>query len=318
MRLKYFEYVKLVVEDYNSKRDVNSLSTRLVKPTPAGLKKECLMLFEENRYEHKDESALRTFFGPISQGKDLKYAMETIDTSRFKPLVNYLNGETVHTEHKNLELLAWLLAFEHRPFNSDKEIQLTNRQLAILNVNDSFGQDLEDIISPNHENAEAVQDVKLGKQPVEWENEEVPTLPFSQSPAKMKRHSYAAKAGIALLSLAIGAGGIYAIRSANEGVDCMYWTGDHYEKISCEEKPGGRDIVRLDEDQLGVQKITREDSINEQHIGQIYYIKDKNDIQYFTKEGKYPTDWKRDLQKLSRRIFDKDSINRRSASVTRR
>ena len=96
-----------------------------------------------------------------------------------------------------------------------------------------------------------------------------------------------------------------------------YWTGDHYEKVACNAKPNGRNIIPFKEDQFAVQKINKEDTIGRHHINKLFYIKDQNDIQYFTSEGKYPEDLGRNLQKLSKRIYDNDSANRIKPAITK-
>ncbi len=65
-------------------------------------------------------------------GKSYLNHIRGFETDKFKPLDNYLKGHTERTDDKNLELLAWLIDFRHRPHIYGTNILLNDDELAIL------------------------------------------------------------------------------------------------------------------------------------------------------------------------------------------
>ncbi|MYY43995.1 hypothetical protein [Elizabethkingia anophelis] len=91
------------------------LSINLEHPTPANLRNECLVLFKHG-LEKRDESMLKSFF-ELPLEKELKPGtIRKFEIGKFKPLNNFLRGYTYTTSNKNIELLAWLIDFPHRPY----------------------------------------------------------------------------------------------------------------------------------------------------------------------------------------------------------
>jgi len=131
MRLEHPDYIKLVVDAYNKKRINNELSPLLAKSTPANIRRECINVFKE-RFDKKDEMVLRAFFGPAESDKKFLQIIQEFETNRFKPLDNFLKGETEKTDDRNLELLAWLIDFRYRPFVFDKQVVLTKDELSVI------------------------------------------------------------------------------------------------------------------------------------------------------------------------------------------
>lgn len=112
----FTSYTDSVFKAYQMKKEKGKLSLNLVAPTPAKLKQECSIVYSE-RYKEKDSKTLRLFFLPKDDPTDYGISIRNTDTDRFKPLSNFLKGKTSETEDKNIELLAWLIDFEPRPYN---------------------------------------------------------------------------------------------------------------------------------------------------------------------------------------------------------
>jgi hypothetical protein len=47
-------------------------------------------------------------------------SIRKFDTDKFKPLGNFIKRNTADTEDKNVELLAWLIGYEPRPYEYGK------------------------------------------------------------------------------------------------------------------------------------------------------------------------------------------------------
>ncbi|WP_131797309.1 hypothetical protein [Chryseobacterium kwangjuense] len=98
------------------KKEKGELSLHLTEPTPSRLKSECMTVYSE-RFNEKDNKALRLFFQTKEDTADYSSSIRNIDTDKFKPLCNFLKGRTSDTDAKNIELLSWLIDFEPRPYD---------------------------------------------------------------------------------------------------------------------------------------------------------------------------------------------------------
>lgn len=116
----FADYQSLVVLDYQKKREANVLPLSLSRPSPAQVKSECLRVCTK-RFDRKDERALTMFFGEISDKMACLQAIKRCGIDKFRPLVNFLKESTESPGEKNIELLAWLIDFEPRPWEFGKE-----------------------------------------------------------------------------------------------------------------------------------------------------------------------------------------------------
>ncbi len=309
MRLTHFDYIRLVKEAYKRKQ-ANNEQPLLTRSTPAKIRKECVNVLQE-RFHRKDEETLRAFFGPAESEKQFLQLIRTFETDKFRPLHNFLKESTANTESSNLELLAWLIDFKHRPFRFDNNAELTEEELRLIgNVEQTPQADLKAESPDKPEESSGMLDDDRKEEPGE-EAQEASTVPETV-PIQKGRTQKLTGALIAFMTLAISAGSMYIIMG-NTKAGCMSWVDDHYEKVPCNEEANGRLVLPLNEKKLEqLMRVTRADTITEWSIGKLYYIKDSNQIEYYTEGGQYPEDVSRSLKKLSRYIFDKDSLNRQS------
>jgi hypothetical protein len=321
MRLNHPDYIKLVVGAYNKKKANNDLSLLLAQSTPAKIRQACLHVYKE-QYDkkeqqvlRKDEQVLRDFFGPAEPGRGFLQLIREFETDRFRPLDNYLKGNTEKTDDTNLELLAWLINFQHRPYSFDKNFQLNEEELSL--VKNSGGSEIMPKLGGEEMQREKEELNNLFKyesnEASDKNTEKTPAL-LNNIPKNNKAKEIAKRAGMISLILIICTGGIYTIWQqqdkriimGNTNAGCMYWANDRYEKVPGNEGSKGRLILPLNEEKMkNFKKIEREDTITEWSIGKIYYIKDSNTIKCYTEGGSYPEDVTRNLKPLSRYIFDK-------------
>lgn len=111
----FADYQAQVLLDYQKKKAAHTLSANLTRPTPARIKAECQAVGHE-RYLQKDEKVLRLFVKPQEDRAAYRQAVRLADTDMFKPLSNFLKDNNIKTTDKNVELLAWLIDFEPRPY----------------------------------------------------------------------------------------------------------------------------------------------------------------------------------------------------------
>ncbi|WP_276090309.1 hypothetical protein [Pedobacter sp. JY14-1] len=111
-----YEYKKDVFLAYQAKKKKGLLSTNLTAPTPGKLKDECVLVYKE-RFLEKDEEFIKRFFNSGVKCEDYSRKIQKHPTDKFRPLVTYLKNRTGSTEDRNIEMLAWLIDFENRPYN---------------------------------------------------------------------------------------------------------------------------------------------------------------------------------------------------------
>lgn len=294
MRLNHPDYIKLLKAAYHQKRSNNELQPLLAQSTPASIRKECINVCKE-RFLDKDMPILRAFFGPAEDRRHFLQLIENFGTDRFKPLDNYLKGNTTTTDDTNLELLAWLIDFPHRPFGFGKDVLLTEEEKKLI-------ADPE----PGNESTESVQPP--------------PERGVAQESDKKKKRRVAA---LLLLFLLLGLSGFYIIRQAGKYSDmsfgsspgeCMYWAGDRYVRVSCDDSTAGRLLLPLRLDKLnGFRRITREDTITERSIGVVYYLKVDDYPEFYTTEGYHPLQITRRLRPLSEYMYKKYLLKYRAS-----
>jgi len=287
----------------------NEISQLLLHPTPANLKQECIHVCEE-RFIKKDEKALRAFFGPADSQKKFMNLIENIPIDKFRPLVKYLKEETETTDNRNLEILAWLIDFKHRPFEFAKEVELNEEELVLIGkkVQVNEPEEIERVVNGvdfqegnidvNHETNRYISEPK--------DEESSSLLPAFGEVEKKGRRSRELAGTMSFLILLIFMATLYNFLGPDVKDRCMFWTGDHYESVSCDQST--HDAIKLPLDEMRLKtfrKILREDTITEYSIGKIYYIKNAGQIEYYTGSGHHPVEVNRNVKVLSKYMFEK-------------
>jgi hypothetical protein len=322
MQLDHLDYTRLVIAAYKKKRANGELSLLLSKSSPAKIKKACLNLYKK-QYDNKEEPLLRKdqqilidFLERGEQGTNFLPLIKKFERDKFKPLDNYLKEETEKTDHKNIELLAWLIDFKYRPCISEKEVQLSEEELSVIKSTGT--KPIPQGPVNNNEQGKEAEDLKEAAVEVqEVDNEPVSIPLLSISPGKEEQKK-SKRVAIVFLLLLVCSGVTYAVwqqMGKAESV-CAYWAGDHYEEVSCNEDPKGRPILAMNPEKVkSFRKIIRQDTITERSIGSIYYIKNNNAIECYTQGGNYPKDITRSLKILTRRMFDKYILKKDTARL---
>ncbi|MGH1385364.1 hypothetical protein [Kordia sp.] len=86
----------------------------LLEPTRTDIKDKCIVRFLEGSHV-KDEEFLRLFF-KVNREEDLLKIIESTDPEKFRTVQNFLLRNTGSTSRKNLNLIAWLIDFQPRPY----------------------------------------------------------------------------------------------------------------------------------------------------------------------------------------------------------
>ena len=112
MYSSYQDYLNAIMRYYHQLKDANRLPQCLQDPTPGKLKDECATHFG-SRSKPGDIEVFRIFFE--SDKVDLRKIAKSRE--KFKPLINYLVGESDSTGDRNKEMLGWLIDYPYRPFD---------------------------------------------------------------------------------------------------------------------------------------------------------------------------------------------------------
>ncbi len=357
MRLDFPNYRILVLAEFDRKRRSGGLPLSLLQPTPGRIRSECAKVYQE-RFETKDELALRNFFGVAEAGLQYLEWIENFPIDKFRPLTNYLTGGTERTDVKNLELLAWLINFRHRPYWFAKEVLLTDEEMKVLEGEAAASkQDRRDMVKGLSEtdedgSADSEEDddmMRQGKLPDSdgLEKEKRPDSPTSldvkdtvelsdtairntdmdpgQWSATAERPSGNVEPADTLSKVADRTASRYRIRNliiaclitaiCTSGIvahwmskdsGCMYWANDHYEKIACDADTPVITKLPLEKSKMkNFRRILNEETITEDMVGKIYYVRINGKIEYYTSFGYHPIDNTRTAKVLTQYMFDK-------------
>lgn len=295
----FAEYQALVLEEYREKTEAGVLSFRLMSPSPANLRDECAAVCRE-RFGKKDERILRDFFGQQKDAAGYLHAIEACPVSRFKPLLNFIRGQILTPDERNVELLAWLIDFSPRPW------QLGWSKIPGAEKVEKKKEEDTDPENREEENRDLAGSIgaeeALGSR----------TMAASPAAGKEEKKQSGKRKVIAAFLLLLGAAGGYvslqnkASSRPDGAAGCMYWTGDHYERISCIRHTDDTIVVPFDEIKFQQhKKINREDTITYQSIGWVWYIKVNGKPEFYTFGGRYPKNAQQWLRPLTRYMIDK-------------
>ncbi len=117
------DYRKAVFFDYKMKREDGNLSLNLTHPTPRKLIDECLYVLNSRDYK-KDEALIKKFFNAGKESSDYSDSIRRFDRDKLRPLNSFLRELTETSDDHNIELLAWLIDFERRPYKFGEDYQV--------------------------------------------------------------------------------------------------------------------------------------------------------------------------------------------------
>lgn len=331
MQLLFIDYTNLVLKAYEEKRESNRLSRLLMHPTTANLRQECLNVYNERfKKREVEEDILRSFFGVPPAGKSYDFVIEHFHADKFRPLRSFIKRKIKNPALINVEMLAWLIDFTPRPFAyAQKILGFTNETSQETSNGNSESEQNElmteskDAIVENpdspFENLTTISKDKGVETPVSGTKNDNDFYIEKTKVDTSYKLKIVATVGLGLFLLFIVSYGILHYGDSdqtafgNMNTGCMFWNYDHYQQVPCNEERKGRLFLPLEKEKINnFRRITRKDTITDWSIGRIYYIKDNNKIMYYTEPGNFPEDINRTLKRLSRYIFEKDSINRKT------
>lgn len=294
----FVDYQSLVVRDYEEKKSSNTISPRLIIATPAELRNECIAVCQ-TRFAPKDQRILRNFFGDI--GSDVETCTRVIrrcDPGKFKPLQKYLKKESQETHFRNIDLLAWLIDFEPRPFEYGRKYDDL--------LDDKVRTEKKEGKPANNPNPESQPQADRGVKPITGFAAASTNTGTKGSKGIFRRPVIAI---LTLLGISLAGYFIWSNKKSTFSAGkemCMYWTGDHYEPVSCSQKMDNTLVIALDSQKLRqFKRITRPDTITLKSIGKVWYVKINGEIEYYTADGFHPVDIRLRLKPITDYMINK-------------
>lgn len=339
--LKRFEdYKQEVILTYKKRKDEGTLPYNLRNLTTANMKKECLAAFQ-NRYSEKDEETFKLLFKEERNSAEEYFKkLKTSNSEIFKALYQFLKGVSNDTKDNNIELLAWLIDFHPRPhvyadmgelvkseweFSANKSKELyaeENKTVDIVEETKEEFLESSSIPSPNtlldNNKIQKANETKKEEFPEQASTLTVNNL-LSNHPAdngqkigngKIGFPSKFNKAVISFFAAFIIVGGSYLFYDKSN--QCMYWNGNEYQTVACDQKIEGANILPKDTFRLKqLKRIKNISEITRGDIGKIYYSKVNKKVEFYTTGGvdvdtsgiENPTDSRKRLLPLTEHMY---------------
>lgn len=290
----YQDYVRAVVEEYRNKVAANDLSLYLTTLTPGNVKNACKTVCKQ-RFRKADERLLSDFFGIAENEKGYLQAIERCDIDKFRPMINFIEGRSKDTHQNNIELLAWLIDFQDRPFNLSRGYQ-----------------------GRNQSGGESDSEVGIDESPPLKNDSESQRSKKSRT----KKGIFIATLIVSLLAGTVGYLNLskartMAVSRSSSNDSCMYWKNDHYERVSCGEKVQNSKVIALELDLLNnFRRITIPDTITYNSISKVWYIKINGKPEFYTGMGYHPVSMNLQLKPITKYIIDNHILKKTAANDT--
>jgi hypothetical protein len=272
----YKKAIRLKFEEEKTKE----YSSFLLVPSRAQLRKLCVERFKNNT-NIDDLKCFELFLGfEFNTGNKNKLQAST---DKFRPIENFLKGETDLAEKVGINMAAILVDFQPRPFN----------KFAKLNSEDLT----EEVKETNVATSKSNELLKNDDKPVFIEDDLVVT-----SKGNLKQ-----KIGISSLVVL----GLFGAKSMFlKEKECMEWKEDHYELVDCKDEQVGfaniKTIIPYNEIEFERRELNVCDTTTffkgDKPI--IWYSKKNNVIQFFNMDGENPEN-DAEIKKITPYIIEK-------------
>jgi hypothetical protein len=269
-------YIKCVKGKFEAMRNSGELVPALINPTRGAIRDECLRLYP-TRSGQKDKETVGDFFEHSESDGTLLDTIDRVDLEDLKALQNFLSGGTRKPNYRVVEMMAWLVDFQPRPYDPNVDYST---------------------IAPELPSSKPLPNPKYPGEP--------------KKPDRDRRVII-----VTLLILISGVVGFTMLSNkrrspqANGAGECMYWAGDHYEMGACIQRGGDSVLAAPDPVRhRNFKRITDTSLITRNSIGNVWYRIKEGEYEFYTMDGKHPLDGK-NLRRLTENSYG-DFLKRRS------
>lgn len=241
-------------------------SSFLIVPSRAQLRRLCVERFKNN-IKPDDLKCFELFFGfEFSAGTKNKLQAAT---DKFRPIENFLKGETDLSDPEAINMAAILVDFNPRPFNKFNKSEIGKSE-------EVFG----DFTKQEEERGMDLSNTRVKVD--------------EQSAVNAENRDFRKRNSILILVVVCVFLVGYTSKTLFFSDDCMQWNGDHYERVSCTSAENGTgsvaEITPYDKELFELKKIEVCDTTTffkgEKAI--IWYCKVNGKPEYFTSHGLHP------------------------------
>ncbi|PXY39556.1 hypothetical protein DMB65_17200 [Flavobacterium cheongpyeongense] len=300
----------ITIEDYKKairakyeiaiKEDVSGI---LSDPTPAQLRDFYLRIFEKG-LGSIDEEIVKIFL-EAKENFSLKKSIENFNIGKFKPIISFLKGGNTDNRPR-IEMAAILVDFYPRPFNKfkskDASEDIKTKELYFLkDEKKEKERNHNEEENLNQENVTKILDDVFEAEPINLFLDLKKELPEKETQKAKKNVLIVVTGVIGLFFL-----GYYFPQKKQ----CMQWSGDHYEEVSCDLEIQGIgtyiSVEPLDERVIHLKKIKVSDTTTFFKNGEavIWYAKVEEGVEFFNSHGMHPENNK-PLKPVTQYIIDK-------------
>ncbi len=308
------EYYDAVLRCAIKKKQSDDLTSGQ-KWTPAAIRDRILKKLNSNKLDQHDLNILNNFFDNYKDGDHLIKIIRADGADKCKPITQFVNGITNAPNDHTKDLISVLIDFQPRPYKAWLE------QYESKSENDGKSSGKENSVTESNPN-------QLPQTPNGIEKENQSTLSETESNNYVARISPDKKDDHKEKSLlteskkplhkiisnkwaGASIGAIMAIACLAfypwAKKDCMYWNGERYIAIYCDDNSNidGQVIAKNEELLTGFQKIMRADTLTAKHAGKVWYLKMNGNVEFFTKLGQHPVFQNRSLKEATEYILTK-------------
>ncbi|KVV14367.1 hypothetical protein [Flavobacterium sp. TAB 87] len=281
-------YKKAIREKYEKEKNGDN-SYYLEVPSQAKLRDLCWKIFITN--DKKDDLKIFSLFFKSEFNPTQEVAFnQYID--KFKPIGSFLKGKKEPANFHTVELASILVDFELRPYSKFRKY-FTEEENATENTDDLIVSDLVTDKNFQSENVfvKSEESLKLEETPKEVRESRSVGLTskedlINKEPKIIKPNTWFVIGIIILLS-----GLCYYFSQKKE---CMQWSNDHYEEVSCDLKVESigafNKIEPSDKSVLILKKIkvTNKTVFFKDGEAIVWYAKTAHGIEFFNTHGRHP------------------------------
>ncbi|WP_369013690.1 hypothetical protein [Flavobacterium anhuiense] len=306
--ITFEDYKNAIKAKYEEEKN-GEYSNNLNSPTAANLRNLCVKRFDTNNNQD-DLIAFKSFFDfPFDRNKKNLFGEDELN--KLEAVKRFFLGKTENPAEDTIQLAAILVDLQPRPFNEYRKQLSAEEKKLIEELRDttpppkketSFNT-LIDIIE--EDDSLKVEEVEQ-TQSLESEIAPIPIATFvaTGKPTKSRMIIYA-------VVTAFSAGLAIMIYFAFFQKQCMQWSNDHYEKVSCDLEVNGLGSFNIvepfDKTVFDLKKIKVCDTtpfFNTNGEAIVWYGKTANGIDFFNGHGRHPEN-NSPLRPVTRYILNK-------------
>ncbi|PVH26592.1 hypothetical protein [Sphingobacterium corticibacter] len=291
------DFNKAVIEFYLQKKADNDLN-ELQSISPAKLKDLLLSKLASGELQ-KDIPSLEKIFNNAKKFENLTRAIMNESIDKFRPIQYFIQGKTTVPTDDTIILLSIFIDFQPRPYAAWRE--------------KGFDED-ETVISDGDRDKEADGELETDENPPTTKGSNKTEMPPTENPEtpppvrvnwKLKdKKSLSIMAGALVLTILMA---FYSWPHKQ----CMYWDGEKYIAIYCDEADYQLQCLALDNEKLeNFKRITRKDTLTKDHVNKVWYSKIDTEVEFFTCPGLHPVHPHRSLKAATLRIIEKYAIGK--------